>query len=835
MEISGINAIIKQGRDYKGLSSAQAADGLIMYGPNSRPWKTKRHWWRRLYDILSEPMMLLISATAVVYYFIGERVEAIIFCLSIVPIGLMNYFQQRRTDRALYELSKMIEEFCMVYRDGKLATSAVVNLVPADLVHLVAGDKIPADGYLLSGDGLMIDESMLTGESSPVVKKPAAGNPEADNKSKLFQGTLVTSGEGEFFVVHTGLSTEYGRIGSLLEKITKQQTPLQNKIRRLIRGVAVFAIFAAVMVGILLSFGRGVKDGILGGLTMAMSLIPEEFPIVFSVFLIIGVWRLAQKNALVRQMTTVETLGSATVICTDKTGTLTEGRMSFDRAYYQGEFFDTRAKQSQNTMKELAEIAILSFEHVASDPLETEVQRYAKSIGLDVEKIFSANELITDTSFDAETKMVHHLWQSKTGGGYCQYSAGAPESIIRISAMPDSAKEKINAVNSDLAGQGYRVIGLGKKNFSVAGKIDPAGIEFIGLLAMSDPPREKVASAIKMCQEAGIRVIMITGDNKLTAHSVAERIGLKHGDNILNSEDIAKMSPAALKNAVANCNIFARVRPEDKYQIVEALRANGEVVAMTGDGVNDSLALKKADIGIAMGQKGTEVAREAADMVLLDDNFFTIIRAVKEGRKIYGNLQQSFVFLLSFHIPIVGLAILPLFFGEPLIFLPVHVIFLELICDPASVIGFEKEKAPRNVMSVPPRPADEPLIPVALWGKVAIQAFAIFAISFGFYVYFARVIGDFALGRTLAFVALVISQTMLIFLTREWYQIRNNLTLTGIGFAVWLALSLIVFVPALSAFFHLAPVSPALYGFVYLVSFAATGFAAFTYKYMARA
>lgn len=806
METGEMETIIGD-KKYRGLTTAEALSRLNVYGPNARRSK-KKHWWlKRLWDVFSEPMMLLILATAVVYLFIGERIEAIIFFCSIIPIGLMDYFQQQRTDRAVAELDKMLEESCKVYRDGKLITESVKNLVPGDLVHLVAGDKIPADGFISSGHGLNIDESVLTGESVPVIKNVLPSISALTNSFRLFQGTLAIAGEVEFVVVNTGDKTEYGQIGTMLEKIIKEKTPLQKKITRLIRLVAVVAAAAAIMVGILLAFLRDWKEGVLGGLTMGMALIPEEFPIVFSVFLVMGVWRLARKNSLVRQMTTVETLGAATVICTDKTGTLTEGRMSLTKFYFGSTLCDAKDKKNVTPLRAIAEQAVLSLERTATDPMEIEMQRVAVELGIDLEKYFENFELLEDSPFDANTKMVHHVWKDKQSNAVSQHSVGAPESIIDACDLSDAERKHLLQVNEDLAAGGLRVIALAGKDLAGGSVVQKSGLSFIGLLALNDPPRPEAGRAIAICQEAGIRVIMITGDNKLTAHHIAEKIGLRHSDDILSGDEIAKMSPAALRLAVTKHDIFSRVHPEHKYAIIDALKQNGEVVAMTGDGVNDAPALKKADIGVAMGKKGTEVAREAADMILLDDNFFTIARAVKEGRKIYRNMQQAFIFLLSFHLPIVGLAIFPVLLGEPLIFIPIQIIFLELICDPVSVIGFEKEKAPRNVMRVPPRSMNESLIPPKLWRQVVVQALAIFAICIAFYFYYSHGLSDLEMARAMAFGALVASQTWLVFFTREWYQIRHNFVLTGIGVATIVALFMIFYLPQMRYLFHFPPVS----------------------------
>ena len=718
MNAQELNQIIKTKNTYRGLTQSEANLRFKQFGRNVRPVRKKIHPFAKFLKVFAEPMMLMILATGIVYFFIGEKIEGTIFFLSVIPIGLMSYFQERRTDRAVAELDKVLQETCKVFRDKKLITIGVEDLARGDLVYLAAGDKIPADGYILSGNGIMIDESILTGESASISKIPLPDGVESMTDAfKLFQGTLVTQGSAEFLVIFTGAETEYNRLGALLEKIEKEKTPLQKKIAKLIRGIAFVAILVAISVGALLSFRQGLKDGVLGGLTMGMSLIPEEFPIVFSVFLIMGVWRLSRKNALAREMAMVETLGSATVICTDKTGTLTEGRLSMVKVLYDDKIFEARKRADGSAFTPLIYQAVLALERIASDPLEVETQKYAEKLGLDLDEYFNRYDLIKDGSFNARTKMVHHIWRDKSSGQILQYTVGAPEFVIEACAMSDEARKSTLKTYEDMAAEGLRVIAIATTPSAERAEVNLHEMDFVGLLAMSDPPRARVSEAVRMCQEAGIRVMMITGDNKLTAHSIAEQIGLVHNDKILSGDELARLSPSALSQAVKEHDIFARIHPEQKYLIVDALQQNGEVVAMTGDGVNDAPALKKADIGIAMGLKGTEVARAAAGMILLDDNFFTIARAVKEGRKIYRNMQQAFAFLLTFHLPIVFVAIFPLFFGEPLIFLPIHIIFLELICDPASVIGFEKEKAPRDVMRIPPRSGQRTAYPDCALGQ----------------------------------------------------------------------------------------------------------------------
>lgn len=803
-----LKKIIKEKSKYKGLDSTEAKKRLETYGYNARQTKDQKTWYKRFFGILSEPMMLLILSTSVVYLILGDHFEAIILLFSIIPIIIIEFIQETKTDEAIKVLDKMMTQYCTVFRDGKNEKLESKYLVPGDLIFVTAGDKIAADGFVLRSSGLQIDESILTGESISVTKTEISNQDKNLSEDNLvFQGTLVNQGEGYMVVEKTGLNTKYGKLGNLLENIKSLKTPLQQKVHNLVKYVAIVAAFIALSVGIFLSLNYGWTKGLLGGLTIAISLIPEEFPVVFSVFLIMGVWRMTKQNALIREMAMVEILGSTTVICTDKTGTLTEGKMTLKKIYFKNKILTPdQAKKHEEEFLDFIHTSLLSLEQVAVDPIEIEVQRYAVELGVDTQKFYDERELIEDSSFDAKTKLVNHIWKNKDQVCW-QYTAGAPESILKYSSLSDKEKQKIEKVLAENSEEGYRIIGVGKRKMIDCQTITLENIDFVGLLIMSDPPREGVREAIDTCQKAGIRIIMITGDNKLTAHSIAEQINLKHNEEILSGTELEKLSPNALYEAVKRHDIFARVQPEQKYLIVEALQKHGEIVAMTGDGVNDAPALKRANIGIAMGIRGTEVSRTAAGMVLMDDNFSTIVNAIKEGRRIYDNIRHAFVFLFSFHIPIIGMSMLPLAFGQDLIFMPIHIIFLEMICDPASVLGFEREKARHGLMSESPRPAREPLINPKLWKKIIIQGLTITLISFSFYYYYVIKLQQFEHGRTLAFGSLVISQILIILLSREWEQIKSNKFLLTISFLTLTFLLAAIYLAPLRKIFHFTSIT----------------------------
>lgn len=801
-----IKQIIQEKTTYKGLSSKEATKRFEEYGPNSRQAKKQNTWYKRFFGIISEPMIILILATAIVYFFIGDHFEAAIMLFSIIPIIIIEFIQETKTDEAIKVLDKMMTQYCTVFRDNQNKQLESKYLVPGDLIFVTAGDKIAADGFIIRSSGLQIDESILTGESISVTKSEITE--EITNDNEVFQGTLVNQGEGYMVVEKTGNNTKYGKLGDLLEKIKTLETPLQKKVHNLVKYIAIVAFIVATSVTLYLSLQNGFTKGLLSGLTIAIALIPEEFPVVFSVFLIMGVWRMTKQKTLIREMAMVEILGSTTVICTDKTGTLTEGKMTLKKIYFKDKILTPEeAKKHKEEFFDFIHTSLLSLEQVAVDPIEIEVQRYAKEIGIDTQKFYDKHRLITDSSFDSNTKLVNHIWKNSKNECW-QYTAGAPESLLKYSSLSNEEKQKIEKVLEENSEEGYRIIAVGSRKMIDCEEITLDNIDFVGLLIMSDPPREGVREAIDLCQKAGIRIIMITGDNKLTAHSIAEQINLKHNEEILSGIELEKMSPDAIYETVKRHDIFARVQPEQKYLIVEALQKHGEIVAMTGDGVNDAPALKRANIGIAMGIRGTEVARAASGMVLMDDNFSTIVKAVKEGRRIYDNIRQAFVFLFSFHIPIIGMSMLPLAFGQDLIFMPIHIIFLEMICDPASVLGFEREKARHGLMSEPPRPTKEPLINPKLWIKIIVQGLSITLISFVFYYFYILKLGQIDHGRTLTFGALVISQIFVILLSREWEQIKSNKFLLTVSAITFLFLFASIYFAPLQKAFHFTAISP---------------------------
>lgn len=801
---------------YQGLSSLDAEVRTKEYGKNIRPGRRHKSSFQLIWSIISEPMLLLLIATTVIYFFIGTHLETLIFALSIIPIILIEYFQERRTDRALEMLDNILVEECRVFRDGALVKMPIKGLVPGDLVYISAGDKVPGDGVIIRSPGLLIDESVLTGESMPVIRVQYAK--EASGENKVLQGTLVVQGEAQAVILATGGETQYGKLGNLLANITEEQTPLQKKVHALVKQLAIAAIIIALFIGMVVGREQGLLKGILGSLTIAMSIIPEEFPIVFSVFLIMGVWRLSKRNALVRKMVMVETLGSVTTICVDKTGTLTEGNMSLEKIYFEGKIIDVSSIKEIQPLTPLIEATLLAFERVAIDPMEIEMQRFAKAKKIFSDNFFENFKQTKSSSFNATTKLTHHIWQGPDKSCY-QYSAGAPESVVGYCDLNDRDCIDVKTAYEKMAAEGYRVVAIAKTETAIdCNEFVNSKMKFAGLIAMSDPPRFGVKDGLAVCKAAGIKVMMITGDHALTAKSIAGRIGMDIKGRVIEGHELTTMTRDKLQEVVENNTIFARIQPDQKYLIVEALQANEEIVAMTGDGVNDAPALRKATIGIAMGKKGTAVAREAAGIILLDDNFLTIVKAIEEGRRIYDNLRQAFAFLFTFHLPIIGLAIIPLFLGQGLYFLPIHIIFLELFNDPITVLGLEHDPLSRGAMLEKPRSADEPLINRQIWWRIIWHAAGILGVTLWFYGYgFWH--HDLNLGRTMSFMALVMSQLILILINRDITQVKQNKLLMFMVILTGICVSLVMEVPVINRLFHFEPLSISNYIYTLAVSF----------------
>lgn len=703
-----------------GLTSAEVQRRLAADGPNALPSSKHRSFWRIAFEVVSEPMFLLLLACGFLYFISGDITESLLLLGFVFVIMGITLYQERKTERALEALRDLSSPRALVIRDGAKQRIAGRDVVRDDLLLLAEGDRVPADAILLEANNLTIDESLLTGESIPVRKKSGAGDapiaaPGGDDLPFVFSGTLVVKGQGIARVVGIGLNTEIGKIGRALQSVDTEGTPLQKETGRLVRTFAFLGI--ALCSAVVVVYGLTRNDwlqGFLAGLSLAMAMLPEEFPVVLTIFLALGAWRISRANVLTRKVPAVETLGSATVLCVDKTGTLTMNRMSVRELYADGEYHDLKLAKSDipEVFHEVVEYAILASPADPFDPMERAMRELGQR------KLANTEHLHDDWTFEREYPLTDELlamtrvWRSPDKQDYVVAAKGAPEAIANLCHFSIDKTNGLARVIDNMSSRGLRVIGVARAQFHTVGL--PPGqhdfeFEFVGLLGLEDPVRPLVKEAIKECYAAGIRTIMITGDYPGTAQNIAHQIGLRNPGEVITGAELQSLGDQELSARLKHVNLFARMVPEQKLRLVKVLKEMGEVVAMTGDGVNDAPALKSAHIGIAMGGRGTDVARESAALVLLEDDFGSIVQAVKMGRRIFDNLKKAMMFIFSVHVPIAGFSLIPVILKWPLALFPVHIVFLELIIDPACSIVFEAEAAEKNVMDRPPRKLNEPL------------------------------------------------------------------------------------------------------------------------------
>ncbi len=791
----------------EGLTTEQANVRLARDGYNELPSSTRRSTLAIALGVAREPMFLLLIAAAVIYLTLGDIREALILAFWIVAIMGMTTFQERKTERALDALRDLSSPRALVVRDGEQKRIAGRDVVRDDLLILTEGDRVPADAALLSCNDLMVDESLLSGESVPVRKiswdgVQPIGRPGGDDLPFVYSGTMLVQGRGIARVLATGLRTEMGRIGKALESVDTDETFLQKRSGKLIRSFATVGLSLCALVVILYGATRGNWiNGLLVGIALAMALLPEEIPVVLTVFLALGAWRMSHKRVLTRRMPAIEALGSATVLCVDKTGTLTLNRMTVSRLCADGEFYDVDKSADQTVPRKfhrLVRYSILASETDPFDPME----KAFKELGdrcLDHGARFERWTLVHEYSLSPEMLALSHVWRSGDGDEHVIAAKGAPEAVADLCHFDSAQLTKLSAQVNSMAGDGLRVLGIAKASFASDAWPESQhdfDYEFLGLIGLADPVRPAVPNAIRECRHAGVKVVMITGDYPSTAQAIAREIGLDKTDEVLTGEMVGAMHGGDLRRRLGRTAIFARVLPEQKLNLVEAFKANGEVVAMTGDGVNDAPALKAAHIGIAMGGRGTDVARESASLVLLDDDFATIVEAIRSGRRIFDNLQKAMAFIFAIHVPIAGLALIPLILDWPLVLSPVHIAFLELIIDPACSVAFEAEPEEADIMDRPPRHPKTPLFSThdilmsVLQGSIVLVT--VLAL-FGFALYRGQGAQD---ARALTFTALVIHMISLIIVNRSWSRnIFNALRAPNRSFW-WVVSGAIVFLIA---------------------------------------
>lgn len=788
---------------HEGLSNEEAARRLAQLGANELVPERSSSWLRTIARPFLEPMALVLMAVGVLYSFLGDVEDAVVILVAIVPIVGIDLVLDLRMERTLAALERLTRPRARVVRAGLVREIPTAELVPGDVLLVEEGDLLAADATLSEGSDVLADESSLTGESEPISKEPGA---------PVFAGTSVVLGRGKARVVATGPRTRYGKIGALVAGIEPPRTPLQQRLDRLVRLLAVLALAACgAVVGIELWRGMALVPSILSGASLAMSAIAEEFPVVFTLFLSLGAFRMARHNALIRRWAGVETLGSATVICCDKTGTLTEGRLHFARLWTpEGGESDHTLAAKDPTSARLLQHAVFASEPEPYDPLEKVIYEGCRLAHLKPHGFTSVQSLVKEHSFVRTTFRMSHIWRDAEGRLLLAMK-GSVEGVLQACDLAPAERERVDAAHRSLATRGMKVLAVASRSLaSLDGtrEEDEAGLHLDGLVAFADPPRAGVREALARCRDAGVRVVMITGDHPATAHAIAEQIQLPHEDErIVTGEEIARFSDDELDRVVSRLSIIARATPDQKHRIVKALKRTGDVVAMTGDGINDAPALKEADIGVAMGKRGTEVARAASTMVLLDDSFPTIVLAIEEGRRIYDNIRKAFRYLIAFKLPIVFMALVVPLLGWPLMLLPLVIVWLELIVHPISALAFEAEAAEPEIMKRSPRRKDAPLLTLREALSAATLAGTVTAAVLGLYGWRLSTGGTVERARGVALAALVLAQIGLVIAARSpsvgrrgvWWTNRS-LTLSCVGVAV--SVVAVFFVPWLRELLH---------------------------------
>jgi Ca2+-transporting ATPase len=792
-----------------GLTSIQAAEKIKLEGYNELASAKPKNILSIALEVIKEPMFLLLISCGILYMILGDYKEGIILLSAIFIIIFITFYQYQKTEKALDALKKLSSPRALVIRDGKEIRIPGREVVTDDIIIINEGDRIPADAVLLDSLNISVDESLLTGESVPVVKNVQLD--EANTQVMLFSGTLVVQGKVIAKVLSTGTKTQFGKIGISLQSIEQDETRLQKEMKVLIRNLFIAGAIISVGVVAAFYFTRGnLIQSVLNGLAAAMAILPEEFPVVLTVFLALGSWRLSKKNVLTRKPSAIETLGSATVLCSDKTGTITLNKMEVvalcdnNKIYHKSDF-----KDNKEHLQDLITSAFSASQNDSIDPMEKAIVNAYREI---VTEKNHSEKLIKEYPLSKQLFAMTRVLEGASHESFSVFSKGAPEAIFALCKMNEQEiTPHLSAVNQ-MAEKGYRVIAVATTSWNQQTLPEiqfDFDFKFLGLIGFEDPIRPEVPQAIKECNEAGIKVIMITGDFPATATSIASQIGLQSAENVLTGEELKKMNDVQLQEKIKTVNVFARIIPEQKLQIIKALKANGEIVAMTGDGVNDAPALKAADIGVAMGGKGTDVAREASSLVLLDDNFASIVSAIRSGRKIYDNLQKAMSYILAIHIPIIGLTLLPAFFTSLLLLLmPLHIVFMELIIDPVCSVAFESEQEEKGIMQRPPRNPNELFFG---WHKMVFSLIqGLLLLIMVLVVYFLSIHEGHNERevRAIAFSSLIIGNIFLILTslskTRNFISIlmeKNIAVLLIIAIALTL-LFLIISVPALQQIFN---------------------------------
>jgi Ca2+-transporting ATPase len=801
----------------EGLSNAEVTRRQIEEGFNELPFSKPKTMKQFIIELFRDPMVFLLVSCGLIYLTLGDPQEAMTLLGFLFVIIGITLYQERKAEHALEALRELSSPRALVLREGKKLRIQGKEVVRDDIVLIHEGDRVPADGVLVACSNVGVDESLLTGESVPVDKEAETSLQDSiPQRFKLYAGTTVVRGQGVMQVQAIALQTELGKIGKSIRSPQREYTHLEIETRSLVRFFTYIASSLCILLIIIYGLTRGDwLNGFLAGLTLAMAILPNELPAVLTIFLALGAWRMSQKRVLTRRIPAVENLGSTTVLCVDKTGTLTLNRMSIQELYAGLRTLDLKGltvKALPEEFHEIIEFGILASRRDPFDPMEQAFLNAGTDFLTGTEHLHFDWQLKREYPLTTELLSISQVWKAGPNGENVVGAKGAPEAIIDLCHLQPEQSNPIAKKAQEMANRGLRVLGVAKakvKSIQLPSQQHDFDFEFVGLVGLADPIRREVPGAIAECKTAGIRVLMITGDHPNTARSIAKQIGLQNAEKVITGFELNQMSDVELQDRVKNVTIFSRMAPEQKLRLVQALKKNGEIVAMTGDGVNDAPALRNAHIGIAMGGRGTDVARESAALVLLDDDFTSIVEAIRMGRRVYSNLRSALVYLLAVHIPIAGISVLPVLLQLPLVLLPVHIAFLHLIIEPACSIAFEAEPARSSIMLQPPRNPKQPLFDRKMWAPSLIQGTSVLIallIIFTVSIFRGQGVRD---GRALAFTSLIISNLVLILVSRSSSDsIKGKFRLTQNSITNWIivggiiVLALVLYVPILRNLFR---------------------------------
>lgn len=792
-----------------GLTEPEIVDSRSAHGYNVLDKKGGNAFTAWILNLLQEPMVLLLIVVSIIYVVVGQYGEAIFMFVAILAVSGISIYQDFQTQKALQELEKLNEPLSKVIRNRTVQNIPTNELVVGDLCIVQEGEMINADGEIVHSNDFSVNESSLTGESYSVIKNAEAAN------NALFSGTIAVSGLAIFRITQVGSKTAIGKIGVAVEQQSEDASPLRKQISSFVRVMAIVGVVIFLMVWAYRYFRSGdVLESLLNGLTMAMSVLPEEIPVAFTTFTALGAWKLMKKNIIVKRSSIIETLGSTSVICTDKTGTITENTMqlknlylfSTDKLYEESEFSD-------EALSELIAYAMWSSEPVPFDPMEKELHRLYEQTQKEDRR--TAFRMFHEYPLEGKPPMMTHLFESKAGEQIIA-AKGAPEAIIEVCQLSEEDKSHLKVILKTLSSEGFRILGVAKTTFQGTDfpkRQQEFAFDFIGFTVFQDPPKKGIREVFEKIYDAGIEVKVITGDNPDTTLAIATQAGIRMDGEVMRGYDLMHVSDPDLAQITKNTTLFTRMFPESKQRVVNMLKKEGEIVAMLGDGVNDAPALKAAHIGVAMGHKGTEIAKAAADLVITNDDLDRLVMGIGEGRRIYANLKKAIQYIISIHIPIILIVALPLFLGwiYPQIFTPIHVIFLELVMGPTCSIVYENEPMEKNTMLQRPRVITDTFLN---WRELSISIVQGLVITLGLlfiYQYSVRGGADEGLTRAMVFSTLVLSNVFLSFTNRSFYfsvtdtlKTKNNLLL-GVTALVILGLMIILYVPSVASFFYLTP------------------------------